>query len=328
MESKNLHKFLIIEDNPGDYFIIEEYLTDSFSFSNIENAKNYSEAKKYLSDPAYAFTMIFLDLTLPDKAGEHLIQNILLDAKDIPVIVLTGNIDIDFGVRSVQLGVADYLNKDELNQTLLYKSVMYTTERIRKKRELEESKKQYRDLFQLSPIPMWVFDFESLFFLDVNEAGIIHYGYSLKEFLSMTIREIKAVEEVEKLESGLNSEELFFKDKFKHVKKDGTAIDVEVQSSEIAFSGRRAILMLANDITEKNNYLNTIEAQNKNLKEIARIQSHVVRSPVARILGLLHCMEECDMDEDEKKIFEDNIKISALELDAIIKDITDKTYNI
>lgn len=327
-ESSASYKFLVVEDNPGDFYLIEEYLTESFASLKIENAKNFSEAKEYLTKSPYCFNIIFLDLSLPDKQGEELIKNILHNAGEIPVIVLTGYSDIAFSVRSLHLGVADYLNKDELNATLLYKSVVYNIERKRKKDELEESKKLYSDLFHLSPIPMWVFDVKTLFFLDVNQAAINHYGYSLQEFLAMTIKDIKPLEEMTKMKQALHDNETLFKDKFKHIKKNGIQIDVEIQSTHIEFLGRKAKLMLVYDITEKIKYLKTIESQNENLKEIARIQSHVVRSPVARILGLLNYMEEYDLDDEEKKFFQKSLKTSVLELDDIIKDITHKTQQL
>lgn len=324
-ETVAFYKFLVVEDNPGDFFLIKEYLTDSFTLLEVENARNYADAKKYLSDPSHCFNMVFLDLTLTDKQGEELIKNVLSDAKEVPVIVLTGYNDINFSIRSLHLGVADYLNKDELNAALLYKSIIYNLERKRKKKELEESKRLYSDLFHLSPIPMWVFDIETLGFLDVNQAAVSHYGYSFEEFLSMTIKDIKAIEEMEKLNQVLENSNKLFKDKFIHIKKDGTLIDVELESSCIDFLGRKAKLVLANDITEKNKYLKTIENQNQNLKEIARIQSHVVRAPVARILGLLTYMDEFELDKNENVFCLESLKASAIELDGIIKDITNKT---
>jgi PAS domain S-box-containing protein len=332
IENSTPYQFLIVEDNPGDLFLIKEYLMESFILLEIKNAQNYTDAKNYLLDTSNSFTMILLDLTLPDMQGEELIKSILKDANGIPVIVLTGYNDIGFSVRSLHLGVADYLNKDELNATLLYKSVLYNIERKRKRIELEESKKLYSNLFHLSPIPMWVFDVETLYFLDINQAAINHYGYSLQEFLSMTIKDIRPAEDMEKLDLALKNwhknGETLFKDKFTHIKKDGTPIDVEVQSTYIEFLGRNAKLILANDITEKNKYLKTIENQNENLKEIAWIQSHIVRAPVARILGLLNYIDDYHLNDDENIFFLESLRTSALELDEIIKDITDKTKYI
>src|SRR5690606_34852793 len=108
-------------------------------------------------------------------------------AKSTPVIVLTGYSDIDFGIKSLSMGISDYLLKEELSATSLYKSIMYSIERKEIYRTLKESEKRYKDLFHLSPEPMWLYDVETLKFLDINNAAIKHYGFSREEFLNMTI---------------------------------------------------------------------------------------------------------------------------------------------
>ena len=323
---------LVIEDNLGDFYLINEYLSQYFSSSTITNAVNYAQAKKHLEDSNEHITIVFLDLNLPDKNGEELINCILSDAKEIPVIVLTGNSDISFGIKSLSLGVSDYLNKDELSATLLHKSILYNIERKKKRIELEESKNRYSNLFHLSPIPMWVFDLETLSFLDVNQAAIHHYGYSIDEFSAMTIKDIRTPEELDKMEKAIERWHekgvVLIQGKFEHIKKDGTKIEVEIQSSYLEFKGRPSKLILANDITEKNKYLKAIEDQNEKLKEIAWIQSHKVRAPVARILAIVNYIEENHLEAQDKEFFLKNLKVSTEELDLIIKEISDKTRSI
>ena len=118
---------------------------------------------------------------------------------------------------------------------------------------LETSEKQYRLLFENNPMPMWVFDRDSLDFIAVNEAAIRHYGYSRHEFLSMTIADIRPNEDVSRLMSsvarrvrGLSESELW-----RHRKKDGTIIQVEITSHPITMDGRDAELILAHDVTEQ-----------------------------------------------------------------------------
>ena len=72
------------------------------------------------------------------------------------------------------------------------------TQRKISEKELIDSEKRYSDLFQLSPIPKWVFDMDTFKFLAVNKAAVKHYGYSLKEFLKMTIFDIRPEEEFER----------------------------------------------------------------------------------------------------------------------------------
>jgi PAS domain S-box-containing protein len=111
----------------------------------------------------------------------------------------------------------------------------------------------YRALFEISPIPACVFDVTSLSFLAVNDAGIKQYGYSREEFLSMTIREIPAEKDVERLSRLLKQplpNELNAGD-WTHARKDGSEIEVEMVWHPVTFEGRRAVLALAIDATER-----------------------------------------------------------------------------
>jgi PAS domain S-box-containing protein len=126
-------------------------------------------------------------------------------------------------------------------------------ELVRAQRELAESEKQYRLLFDANPNPMWVFDRLTLRFLTVNDAAVRHYGYSLDEFLSMTVRDIRPQEEVARflVDIGSDHTRLSTRELWKHQKKDGTIIDVEITSQSITFRTVEAELVLAHDVTEQ-----------------------------------------------------------------------------
>jgi two-component system cell cycle sensor histidine kinase/response regulator CckA len=118
---------------------------------------------------------------------------------------------------------------------------------------LRASDAAYRLLFEKHPTPMWVFDVESLSFLAINEAAISQYGYSRNEFLRMTIRDIRPAEDISalldnvaQLSTGLENG-----GKWRHRRKDGSFIEVEVISHDLNWSGRSARLVLAMDITER-----------------------------------------------------------------------------
>jgi len=112
---------------------------------------------------------------------------------------------------------------------------------------------QYRRLFDTNPRPMWVYDARSLAFLEVNDAAVRQYGYSRGEFLGKTLKDIRPVEEVPALLSAVSSADsvLTTSGDFRHCRKDGSTLDVEVTSTAMLFNGRRARLVTATDITER-----------------------------------------------------------------------------
>jgi PAS domain S-box-containing protein len=128
-----------------------------------------------------------------------------------------------------------------------------TSARQRSEQSLRESEKRYRLLFDSNPLPMWVYDRETLRFLAVNKAATQCYGYSQKEFLSMTIKEIRPAEDIPGLLAAVKnvSGELDDAGAWRHRKKDGTVIDVEITTHSIIFDERHAEIVLANDITER-----------------------------------------------------------------------------
>lgn len=331
IKDKKKYHVLIIEDNIGDYTLVEDFLYEQILTPDIKWVRNYQAAKKILSDPANKFDVILLDLSLPDKTGEQLIKEIVKLSMLTPLIVLTGYADNDFGVKSLSMGVSDYILKDDLTAVSLYKSIVYSSERIKIIADLERSEKKYGDLFHLSPLPMWVFDLETYGFLDVNKAAILHYGYSREEFLSMTIKDIRPEEDVALLEETVHKYktqvELFINETFKHIKKDGTVINVDIKSSLVQFNERPAKIILANDITEKVKYFDALKLQNKKLQDISWMQSHTVRAPLSRILGLVQLVDYQD-DRKELKEIIDYIKVAANDLDEVIKTIADNATTI
>jgi PAS domain S-box-containing protein len=325
---KKEYRILIVEDNPGDFALVEDFLFEQIEAPVVLGAENYKAAAGILSKCDRDFDIILLDLSLPDKTGEPLIKEMIEICAGAPVIVLTGYADFAFGVKSLYLGVSDYILKDELTSLSLYKSIRYSSERKKIVSSLEKSEKRYSELFHLSPLPMYVFELETLDFLDANDAFIKHYGYAKEELLRMNIKQIRPPEEIPTLEIGLLQDSKDHKDSslgiYKHLKKNGEIIQVDIQSNFIQFKEKNAKVTIATDMTERLNYIKAIEAQNEKLREISWIQSHVVRAPLSRIMGLIPLIQDAD-DGAEKEMMLDYVIISANELDEIIRNITAKS---
>ncbi len=253
IKDKKPYKILIVEDNPGDILFITEFLHELINKPEIENAKNFKEAVKILEPDVCKFDVILLDLSLPDKSGQELITDMLHVAKTCPIVVLTGYVDIEFSISSISQGIIDYILKDDLNPTILYKSIIYAIERKKSVSALTKSEKQYADLFNLSPQPMWVYEPDSFRFMQVNEAAVIQYGYTEEEFLNMTILDIRPSSEIQKVLDIIpkNKENKVTKGKFLHVKKNKDVIEVEIYSTPITINDRAFRSVIAIDVTQR-----------------------------------------------------------------------------
>src|SRR5205085_6505377 len=117
--------------------------------------------------------------------------------------------------------------------------------------------------FESNPLPVWVYDVETLMFLAVNNAAIHHYGYSREEFLAMTISDIRPSEDIPALlntVAGLSGG-ADNTGKWKHRKRDGSIIDVEITSHTLEFAGRPARIVLAIDNTERKQAREALEVR-------------------------------------------------------------------
>ena len=127
------------------------------------------------------------------------------------------------------------------------------TERKKSEQALAEGEALYRELFAGNPHPMWVFDAESHHFLSVNDAAIEQYGYSRAEFLAMKIWDIRPATQVPLLANHLATwnQGLVQRGLWHHRRKDSSVILVEIRSRALKFGDRPAVLVLANDVTER-----------------------------------------------------------------------------
>ena len=119
---------------------------------------------------------------------------------------------------------------------------------------LQASELRYRLLFKANPHPMWLYDTNTLQFLEVNDAAVHYYGYSREEFLSMSIKDIRPEKDVQALIRHLK--ETVENDGFeeagvwRHRKKNGKVVEVEIISHTLEFNGHNAKMILATEITK------------------------------------------------------------------------------
>ncbi|WP_153116379.1 bifunctional diguanylate cyclase/phosphodiesterase [Rhodocyclus tenuis] len=125
-------------------------------------------------------------------------------------------------------------------------------ERQRAEAALRESEARYQFLFRHNPMPMWVFDRETLAFLEVNDRAVEHYGYSREEFARMHIADIRPAEEVPALLELVGSASVReIRREWRHRRRDGSLITVLTNVEPMVYAGRPAMIVLIQDITAR-----------------------------------------------------------------------------
>jgi two-component system cell cycle sensor histidine kinase/response regulator CckA len=118
---------------------------------------------------------------------------------------------------------------------------------------LQVSEERYRLFFANNPLSMWLYDLETFRFLAVNDAAVKNYGYSQEEFLAMTIKDIRFKGDVTAMLKSVEDDrgKVESSSEWRHLRKDGEIIQVEIFSRPLVFDGHESRLVLAIDITEK-----------------------------------------------------------------------------
>ncbi len=152
------YRLLVVEDNPGDYILLKEYL--NLSKLLIEDTVH---ADSLLSVPALikqsVFDIALLDLTLPDSNGVDSVITLGRLLPKTPIIVLSGLSTLEIAVESISLGAQDYLIKGEFDEKLLAKSIQYSIERKKSTEILRESNERYEMVNRATNNVIWEWDY-------------------------------------------------------------------------------------------------------------------------------------------------------------------------
>jgi len=131
---------LVVEDNPGDAFLVREHLESSDPPFDIESVEDLSTAMRSLS--IHKPDVVLLDLNLPDSSGSDTVRTMIRKAPQVPVLVLTGQDDEELGIQAVHEGAQDYLVKGRLDSRGLARAIKYAIERQGLLLALNESREQ------------------------------------------------------------------------------------------------------------------------------------------------------------------------------------------
>ncbi|MEH2397684.1 hybrid sensor histidine kinase/response regulator [Nostoc sp.] len=187
-------KVLLVEDNPGDVFLLQEFLKEVTTVVvDLMPVVRLSEAFDYLAKEI--FDVILLDLSLPDGQGLETFVITHNHAKATPIIVLTGIDDETLAIRAMQEGAQDYLLKGQVTGDLLVRSMRYAIERQRADNALRQSEERFRVALKNSPIFVYNQDMELRYTWVYNPSD----GLTVEEMLGKQDLDIIPVEDAQRL---------------------------------------------------------------------------------------------------------------------------------
>jgi PAS domain S-box-containing protein len=288
MTSANQHtsplRILIVDDDEDDYFIISNYIKD-IPGQNFQTdwCSEYQEALDAMQKSDYS--LYFIDYYLTGKTGLDLLTAGMTDAVEAPIIMLTGQVNAVIDKKAMQLGAADYLIKSELTTEKLERCIRYSLERAANLRNLKESERQYRNIFERTNDVFFIAD-ANLKLSRVNDAASLIFGYSQAELMKLTLRDLFVLDEDKKLVNRILNQRGSVKDYQVALKtKDVNKFGLLSVSFETDLKGRRYTQGIIHEITllkrteEIRIQMEKLEAKGRVIRTLA----HEVRNPLNNI---------------------------------------------
>jgi hypothetical protein len=268
-------RILLIEDSDDDAALVERTLRRGLPVTQLHRVQDAVAMRDSLRSGEY--DVVVSDWSLPSFGATAALEVVRDAATDIPFIITSGTIDEETAVTALRAGARDFILKTNLARLVpaIEREVRESKGRAARRRaeeELRAAEARYGELFERSPLPMWVFDRTTLAFLAVNAAAVQHYGYSREEFARMTLADIRPAEEVpamrEAAAGGPENHRLW-----RHLRRDGSVISVEVQASDLSFAGRVARLVLAHDVTARVQAEEALKKSEEQLRQAQKLDA-------------------------------------------------------
>lgn len=323
-------KILLVEDNEGDFLLVEEYLKDVFGNVEIEHCWRISEAKKSLLDNKY--DIILLDLTLPDSYGKESVREIMELVNGTPVVVLTGYADKHFAIDTIELGVQDYLIKDDVSPTILQKSISYSIERNKIQLLFQKSEKKFRSIIENSTDGYALVDLDGRIRdlspygkLRINLKPHTEEGFFNLELIHPTHRKkvIQLFFEVAKHPGDIRTIELkcqVAQNEYRWVETTLYNLLDEPTVKAVVLN-YRDISMRKRDEEQRQSLIEELIISNSDLKQFGFITTHNLRAPLTNLLAIVELLDLKKILDEPTKDLLAAFKTATFQLNDTLNDL-------
>ncbi|MGM0479709.1 MAG: response regulator [Bacteroidota bacterium] len=241
---ENKIEILLVDDNPADLFYIKEVIQDDTNIDAVfHEAKTLHEAREKIDQESV--DVVLLDLFLPDADGIDTFHKIMKDDAHYGIIVLSGLNDEETALQTVQAGAQDFLTKGEFDGKLLEKTIIYSIERKRNERLIKQSNEKYKQLFDLSPLPLFIIQSDNKQIIQSNKQAQKTFGYDEATFSTLNLNQL-IVHDSNNYEA---------RNQYTRANKsDGTQIFVSIYTEDLELNGTKCQLIQLEDITDRVNF--------------------------------------------------------------------------
>lgn len=327
MKTAEAIRILLVEDDAGDHFLFKEYLSDIKNYSySLTWANSYEQGIEYVKKKEH--DIYFFDYLLGAKTGLDLVQESFSDIIDVPVIILTGLGNQEADLKAMELGVSDYLVKDEIDPEKLERTIRYSIGQSQMLKKLKASETKFRSIFENSHDVIYVSD-KAGRLLDINKSAENLFGYTHDELLSMNTSDLyndredrmKFIDAINK--TGIYSNfEVTLKDKYGSKKFCSITASIQRrdENGNVFYQG------IIHDMTQRKKAESDLMIAEKLAitGKIARILAHEVRNPLTNINLSVEQLEEDVKDEAYQPYF-DIIKRNSRRINDLVTELIENS---
>ncbi|NOT75894.1 MAG: PAS domain S-box protein [Cyclobacteriaceae bacterium] len=256
-----------------------------------------------------------------------------------PFILVTGAVSEEFAASIIKAGADDYVLKNNLKR--LPTAIIQAIDKKLIQSSLHDTEKELivaheRLLFHIENTPLGFIEWDTNLHIQLlSKRAEEIFGWKPKEWLKGEINELSQVHEEDREMVRKIADELISgaiernSTQQRNITKDGRVIWCEWHNSVLKNRNGEVItiMSLVQDVTEKKLAEQAIKEQNTKLRDIAWLQSHGVRGPLARILGLINILQHPE-DQQNKSELMSYLLASANELDHVIRNIVNKSEEV